>query len=73
MLSLSSLILYVNVYSPAGIVLYKLRNRTSVIPFNLILGTLQVFVSLMSTLCIISLGLGVQFAGRNIVYSTVIW
>ncbi len=73
MLGFALLVLHVVIYSSLGIAFYALRSRLSLIPFYLFLGTLQVYVSLMSSFYVIDIGFGIQVGGGNIVYSAVIW
>lgn len=73
MFGIALLILHVLVYSSVGITLYGLRSRLSLIPFYVYLGTLQVYVSIMSSFYVIDLGWEIQVGGGNIVYSAVIW
>ncbi|MBS3795719.1 MAG: HAMP domain-containing histidine kinase [Candidatus Thorarchaeota archaeon] len=73
MFGLFHLALHVLVYSGAGLILYLLRRRLSLIPFYIYLGILQVFTSLMSSLYVLDLVWGTSVGGGSIAYAATIW
>ncbi|OLS26575.1 MAG: Sensor protein KdpD [Candidatus Heimdallarchaeota archaeon LC_3] len=73
MIGLLILIGQIIIFSFFGILFYSLRNRFSLIPFYLYLGSLEVFTFLMGSVYILDIGWGITITGGNIVYSATVW